>query len=201
MDVSKLNELDVLYHRLGHLGELGWLSLEEKSFPKLWLDVDTCVREQVRSKRVPSSLCLGTACLAAMRREGCGGHPGSGEPGSQLLGFSRGQIIHICLSQKEGPEWSLFSGTQASHRESTFLFRLSFCCPFNLIIFLLGWPLGLAVLPMEGKTAFSFLFLSCHLYTWAWNRAESTSSQKPWAMESKSQLPHGLNIHVKKQNH
>lgn len=72
IEFSLLPQLDVLYHRLGHLGEQGWLSSEEKSFPKLWLDVDTCVREQVRSKRVPSSLCLGTACLPAMRREGSG---------------------------------------------------------------------------------------------------------------------------------
>lgn len=71
----------------------------------------------------------------------------------------------------------------------------------SLIIVPLGWPLGSTVLLMEGKTACSSLFLSCCVYTWAWNRAESTSPQKPWATEWKSQLPRGLNIHVKKQNH
>lgn len=173
-----------------------------KSFLKLWPGVDTGVREQVKSKTMPSSLCLGTACLVAMQREGLReGTLGQGkqvasyqdcpEDGSYTFAFVRNSDKKGACSQ--GPRH--FRGNLPSYADFPFIDNSS------LIIVPLGWPLGSAVLLMEGKTAFSSLFLSCCIYTWAWNRAESTSPQKPWAMEWKSQLPHGLNIHVKKQNH
>lgn len=83
---------------------------------------------------------------------------------------SQGNTSNASIPSSSGiPEYTLFSFVHTS----------------SLSTVPVRWPLGLAGL-MEGKIAFSFSFLSCCIYTWAWNRAESTSPPET--------LGHGMEV-------